>query len=53
MKKVYLIFAALLAGVAGAAQDEVNVEFFTPSIVHIVKGKPTKSLVVTAKPEVP
>ena len=26
-------------------------EFFTPSIVHIVKGQPTKTLVVTAKPE--
>ena len=32
------------------AQD-VKVEFITPSIVHIVKGQPTKSLVVTAKPE--
>ena len=29
----------------------MKVEFFTPSIVHIVKGQPTKSLVVTAKPE--
>jgi alpha-D-xyloside xylohydrolase len=27
------------------------VEFFTPSIVHVVKGQPTKTLVVTAKPE--
>ena len=26
-------------------------EFFTPSIVHVVKGQPTKTLVVTAKPE--
>ena len=32
------------------AQD-VKVEFFTPSIVHIVKGQPTKTLVVTATPE--
>ena len=32
------------------AQD-VKVEFFTPTIVHIVKGQPTKTLVVTAKPE--
>jgi alpha-D-xyloside xylohydrolase len=29
----------------------VKVEFFTPSIVHIVKGQPTKTLVITAKPE--
>ena len=34
----------------GYAQD-VKVEFFTPTIVHIVKGQPTKTLVVTAKPE--
>ena len=31
------------------AQD-VKIEFFTPSIVHVVKGEPTKSLVVTAEP---
>ena len=34
------------------AQDhDVKIEFITSSIVHVVKGKPTKSLVVTAKPE--
>ena len=27
------------------------VEFLTPRIVHVVKGKPTKTLVITAKPE--
>ena len=32
------------------AQD-VKVEFITPSIVHIVKGQSTKSLVITAQPE--
>ena len=32
------------------AQD-VKVEFITPSIVHVVKGQPTKTLVITAKPE--
>ena len=32
------------------AQD-VKVEFFTPSIVHVVKDEPTKTLVITAKPE--
>jgi len=35
----------------GVQAQEVNVEFFSPGIVHVVKGKPTKSLVVTAKPE--
>ena len=28
-----------------------RVEFFTPSIVHVVKEQPTKTLVITAKPE--
>ena len=32
------------------AQD-VKIEFFAPNIVHVVKGTPTKSLVVIAKPE--
>ena len=40
----------LLAGVTAEAQN-VKVEFVTPSIVHVVKGEATKSLVVTAKPE--
>ena len=35
---------------SGFAQD-VKIEFMTPSIVHVVKGKPTKTLVVTAKPQ--
>jgi alpha-D-xyloside xylohydrolase len=30
---------------------DVKIEFMTPSIVHVVKGKATKTLVVTAKPE--
>ena len=50
MKRVNIIFVALLISIAGFAQD-VKVEFFTPSIVHIVKGQPTKTLVITAKPE--
>ena len=33
------------------AQQDVKIEFMTPSIVHVVKGQPTKTLVVTAKPE--
>ena len=32
-------------------ETDVRVEFYTPSIVHIVKGLPTKTLVVTAQPE--
>jgi alpha-D-xyloside xylohydrolase len=50
MRKALLVFAAWLIGLTAIAQD-VKVEFFTPSIVHVVKGKPTKSLVITAKPE--
>ena len=50
MRKPLLLFAVWLASVGGLAQ-EVKVEFFTPSIVHVVKGEPTKTLVVTAKPE--
>ena len=42
--------AGLLIGMACWAQ-ETKIEFFAPGIVHVVKGQPTKSLVVTAKPE--
>ena len=34
-----------------AGETVVTVEFFTPSIVHVVKEQPTKTLVITAKPE--
>ena len=44
-----MMAAAWLLTTVAAAQ--VKVEFMTPSIVHIVKGEPTKSLVVIAKPE--
>ena len=50
MRKLTTILMGLLAWTAAKAQ-EVKVEFLTPSIVHIVKGQPTKSLVVTAQPE--
>ena len=45
-----MMMALLLvaAWVEGKAQD-VTVTFLTPRIVHVVKGKATKSLVVTAK----
>ena len=51
MKRFLFLFAACLTTIAALAQPEVKIEFFTPSIVHIVKGQPTKSLVITAKPE--
>ena len=51
MKRYLFLFAACLTTVAVLAQPDVKIEFFTPSIVHIVKGQPTKSLVITAKPE--
>ena len=49
-KKSFLLVIALLASLSTFAQD-VKIEFFTPSIVHVVKGQPTKTLVITAKPE--
>ena len=50
MKKLLFVLAVLLTATTVAAQD-VKVEFVTPKIVHVVKGQPTKTLVVTAKPE--
>ncbi len=44
-----MIAGLLMLTTAGA--QEVKVEFVTPSIVHVTKGTPTKSLVVTAQPE--
>ena len=49
MKRALIGLTALLTIVACWAQD-VKIEFFTPNIVHVVKGTPTKSLVVIAKP---
>ena len=40
----------VMFAVVAFAQD-VKVEFITPSIVHIVKGLPTKTLVITAQPQ--
>ena len=39
-----------MMSVANMLAQDVKVEFYTPSIVHVVKGEPTKSLVVTAQP---
>ena len=52
--KTLRTFAAALCWMTVATafgQTEVKVEFFTPSIVHVVKGQPTKTLVITATPE--
>ena len=50
MDKRHLGWMLLLATLTSWAQ-EVKIEFFTPTIVHITKGEPTKTMVVTAKPE--
>ncbi len=51
-QKLFLKFfaAALTFCMTGRAAD-VKVEFVTPSIVHVVKGQPTKTLVVTLQPQ--
>ena len=52
MMKQIMMFAWLMAMSLGSVKaQDVKVEFFTPSIVHVVKGEPTKTLVITAKPE--
>ena len=43
--------AVLMAVVSAVTAQEVRVEFITPSIVHVVKGQATRTLVVTAEPE--
>lgn len=48
-QKLFLLLLALPLLTSAEAQD-VKVEFVTPGIVHVMKGQPTKSLVVTAKP---
>ena len=50
MKRLIISLMTASFAVVALAQD-VKVEFLTPSIVHIVKGQPTKTLVITAKPE--
>ena len=49
-KKHVLLFVATLAAMAGWAQ-QAKIEFMAPGIVHVVKGQPTKTLVVTATPQ--
>ena len=50
MRRLFLLLLSLPV-LATVKAQEVKVEFMTPSIVHVVKGTPTKSLVVTAKPQ--
>ena len=50
MKRLVISLMTAMFAVVVLAQD-VKVEFITPSIVHIVKGQPTKTLVITAKPQ--
>ena len=50
MKRL-LSLALMAIGLAEAQAQDVKIEFITPSIVHVVKGHPTKTLVVTAKPQ--
>ncbi len=50
MKRI-LILPFLLAVVLVSFAQDVNIEFLTPRIVHVVKGQPTRTLVVTAQPE--
>ena len=51
MKKQLFILGLLLLAAAGVQAQETAIEFLTPRIVHIVKGQPTKTLVVTAMPQ--
>ena len=46
-----MLLLALMAVALRTHAQDVKIEFMTPNIVHVVKGEPTKSLVVTAKPQ--
>jgi alpha-D-xyloside xylohydrolase len=50
MKRLVITWMTVMFAVVVFAQN-VKVEFITPSIVHVVKGQPTKTLVITAKPQ--
>ena len=50
MKRIFLTLIVSSISLLSMAQ-EVKIEFITPSIVHVTKGVPTKSLVVIAPPE--
>ena len=48
--KRHLLTLLFLHAMTVMVAQEVKIEFITPSIVHVTKGVPTKSLVVTATP---
>ena len=50
MRQITLLVSLMMMSVANMLAQDVKVEFYTPSIVHVVKGEPTKTLVVTAQP---
>ena len=50
-KKACILTVLLGWALAVGAQTAVKVEFVTPNIVHVVKGQPTKTLVVTLQPQ--
>jgi alpha-D-xyloside xylohydrolase len=50
MKRLLWLMLMMPLWVMEASAQTVTVEFYAPGIVHVVKGQPTKSLVVTAKP---
>lgn len=50
MKKIILVMSLIMTSAVCWSQ-QVQVTFITPRIVHVVKGQPTKTLVVTAQPE--
>ena len=50
MKKNVLTLLLVMTSLAGWSQ-QVKIEFVSPRIVHVVKGEPTKTLVVTLKKE--
>ncbi|MBP5409181.1 MAG: DUF5110 domain-containing protein [Prevotella sp.] len=51
MKRVFLSLMMCCVLVITSKAQDVKITFMTPRIVHVVKGQPTKSLVVIAKPE--
>ena len=49
MKKIILVMSLFMTSAVCWSQ-QVQVTFITPRIVHVVKGQPTKTLVITANP---
>ena len=49
-RHLFLLALCGISVIASGQKPETEIEFITPAIVHVVKGQPTKTLVVTAKP---